>query len=135
MNGNKVIQFILKNECLKAATFARSINITPTQVYDLRDGKIKGVSSEIADKILEVYPHYSKTWLMTGLGEEFESSEVLSTAKDEIQSEASKRWDEVLGNAMASDDSLTLAEAKQEIAYWRNKAQDLEYKLAKMGMA
>lgn len=71
MNGKEVINRILTNEDIKAATFAKKIGVTPPQIYDLRDGKIKGISSKIADKILAVYPRYNKSWLMTGIGEMF----------------------------------------------------------------
>lgn len=69
MNGKQVINTILANENIKAATFARRIGITPAQIYDLQKEKIKGVSSNIADKILLIYPNYSKSWIMTGIGE------------------------------------------------------------------
>ena len=69
MNGKEVINMILANESIKAATFARKIGVTPPQVYDLQKGKIKGISSKIADKIIAIYPRYNKTWLITGMGE------------------------------------------------------------------
>lgn len=69
MNGKEVINMILANESIKAATFARKIGVTPPQIYDLQKGKIKGISSNIADKIIAIYPKYNKTWLITGMGE------------------------------------------------------------------
>ena len=69
MNGKEVINMILANENIKAATFARKIGVTPPQIYDLQKGKIKGISSKIADKIIAIYPRYNKTWLITGMGE------------------------------------------------------------------
>lgn len=69
MNGKEVINMILANESIKAATFARKIGVTPPQIYDLQKGKIKGISSKIADKIIAIYPKYNKTWLITGMGE------------------------------------------------------------------
>lgn len=71
MNGKEVINMILANESIKAATFARKIGVTPPQIYDLQKGKIKGISSKIADKIIAIYPKYNKTWLITGMGEMF----------------------------------------------------------------
>lgn len=68
MLGIKVINAILEKEELKAATFAKSIGITPTQVYDLLSGKTKKVSIDLSNKILDVYPQYSKSWLLTGEG-------------------------------------------------------------------
>lgn len=69
MNGSEVINMILTNEDVKAASFARKIGVTPAQIYDLQKGKIKGVSSNVADKILAVYPRYNKSWILTGIGE------------------------------------------------------------------
>ena len=71
MNGKEVINMILANESIKAATFARKIGVTPPQIYDLQKGKIKGISSKIADKIIAAYPRYNKSWLITGIGEMF----------------------------------------------------------------
>lgn len=68
MLGIKVINAILEKEELKAATFAKSIGITPTQVYDLLSGKTKKISIDLSNKILDVYPQYSKSWLLTGEG-------------------------------------------------------------------
>ena len=57
---SEIISSILDREGLKAATFAKSVGVVPTQIYDLQKGKIKKISEEIADKIISVYPHYNK---------------------------------------------------------------------------
>lgn len=41
MDSPKVINFILEKEKLKAGTFAKTIGVTPTQIYDLLSGKTK----------------------------------------------------------------------------------------------
>lgn len=66
---SEIISSILDREGLKAATFAKSVGVVPTQIYDLQKGKIKKISEEIADKIISVYPHYNKVWLLTGVGD------------------------------------------------------------------
>ena len=66
---SEIISSILDREGLKAATFAKSVGVVPTQIYDLQKGKIKKISEEIADKIISVYPHYNKFWLLTGEGD------------------------------------------------------------------
>ena len=66
--GNRVINSILENEDIKAATFAKQIGAVPNQIYDIIKGKIQRVSIAMADKILSVYPEYNKTWLLTGEG-------------------------------------------------------------------
>ena len=37
----EIINSILENEGIKAATFAKNIGVVPTQIYDLQKGKIK----------------------------------------------------------------------------------------------
>lgn len=91
MTGIEVINSILIKEGLKAGTFARRINVGTTQIYDLRSGKIKKISSQIADKILAVYPYYSKAWLMTGEGEMLRDTEPEPSA---TKSEALERLKE-----------------------------------------
>lgn len=66
MVGSEVIFAILANEDLKPGTFAKMIGVTTTQIYDLQSGKVKRISEKVAEKILDVFPQYSKTWLITG---------------------------------------------------------------------
>lgn len=68
MNGSRVINEILKREGLKPGTFAKKIGVTPTQIYDLQNGKTQNVSVKIAEKIMKVYPQYSYSWLLSGEG-------------------------------------------------------------------
>ena len=68
MVGSEVIFAILANEDLKPGTFAKMIGVTTTQIYDLQSGKVKRISEKVAEKILDVFPQYSKTWLITGEG-------------------------------------------------------------------
>lgn len=65
----EIINSILEEEKTKAATFAKSVGLVPTQIYDLQKGKTKKISDEIADKIISVYPKYNRVWLLTGEGE------------------------------------------------------------------
>lgn len=69
METRIIVETLLKSLDMKAATFAKSIGIVPTQVYDLLSGKIKKISDSIADKIIAAYPEYNKFWLLTGEGE------------------------------------------------------------------
>lgn len=66
MTTKEIIQTILDREGLTASSFAKSIGITPTQIYDLQSGKIKKISSGVSNKISSRYPHYSLSWLQTG---------------------------------------------------------------------
>lgn len=69
MSGSIVINTILEREGIKAGTFAKVIGVTPTQIYDLQNGKIKNVTGRIAKKILKAYPHYMYAWLLSGDGD------------------------------------------------------------------
>lgn len=68
MSGSRVINVILEREGVKAGTFAKIIGITPTQVYDIQKGKIQNISPKIANKIIESYPNYTYSWLVSGEG-------------------------------------------------------------------
>ena len=41
----------------------------PQQIYDIRSGKTKSISAELADKIFLVFPELSKDWVLSGRGE------------------------------------------------------------------
>lgn len=69
MTTPEIIETILLNENLKPATFAKSIGVTPTQIYDLQSGKTKKISSLIANKIARAYPAYVVNWLLSGEGD------------------------------------------------------------------
>lgn len=66
---NEVIELIAKNEGITISQFANVLKKPAANLYDIQSGKLKGVSEKLADTIIEQYPHYSKTWLMTGEGE------------------------------------------------------------------
>lgn len=54
---------------INSANFARIIGKNPTYVNDVKKGKTKRISDEIADKIIEQWPELSKIWLLTGKGD------------------------------------------------------------------
>lgn len=66
MNAQEIINIILERENLQAAAFAKRCNLVPTQIYDLQKGKIKKISSGVANKIVSEFPQYSLNWLLTG---------------------------------------------------------------------
>lgn len=66
MNTPEIISKLLEDAGLNASQFAKSVNLIPTQIYDLKSGKTKKISDEVADKILRVYPQYQKAWLLSG---------------------------------------------------------------------
>lgn len=66
MNTPEIISKLLEDTGLNASQFAKSVNLIPTQIYDLKSGKTKKISDEVADKILRTYPQYQKAWLLSG---------------------------------------------------------------------
>lgn len=75
MSTKEIICTILEREEISASSFAKSIGITPTQIYDLQSGKIKRISGNISNKIISIYPHYNISWLLTGEGEMLKKAE------------------------------------------------------------
>ena len=65
----KVIQDIADHERMTVAQIASAIDKPASCLYDIQKGKIKGVSEKLASLILEKFPHYNKSWLLTGEGE------------------------------------------------------------------
>ena len=64
-----IIEKVLSYLRMKPTPFAKSIGVHPTQIFDIKSGKIKSISPAVAEKILAVYPFFSKLWLLTGEGE------------------------------------------------------------------
>lgn len=69
-----IIDSIIQEVNMNAAQFAKSIGAHPTQIYDLQTGKTKSISPAMANKILSVYPSFSKLWVLTGEGEMYTDS-------------------------------------------------------------
>jgi len=42
---------------------------SPQKIYDILSGKVKSISSDLADKIFQVFPEINHEWVMTGRGE------------------------------------------------------------------
>lgn len=70
MRPKEVLEYILSNERINYSELAKLMGIPRVQpLYDIRDGKIKNISENYANKILAVFPKYNKGWLMSGEGE------------------------------------------------------------------
>lgn len=65
-----VINKVLEYTELSPAKFARQIGLKrPQALYDIIHGKTRNISNSMANKIISVFPVFSKSWLMTGEGE------------------------------------------------------------------
>lgn len=64
-----VVSKILEKYGINSANFARIAGKNPTYVNDIKKGKTRRISNEVADKIIEHWPELSRTWILTGEGE------------------------------------------------------------------
>lgn len=69
MTGQEIINKVLEVLDLKAPTFAESIGVKYQRIFDLQKGKVKKVSSSLANDIISKYSQFNLTWLLTGEGE------------------------------------------------------------------
>lgn len=68
MKGNEIIELILNDLGVKAPTFAKSIGVLYQRVLDIQNGRVKKISYDLAKKIIEKYPQYNESWLLSGEG-------------------------------------------------------------------
>lgn len=69
MNKKSTIEIIAENERLDLKELALKVGCNPQNMYDIKSGKAKSVSKRIAEKIINIFPQYSKSWVLTGEGE------------------------------------------------------------------
>lgn len=69
MTGQEIINKVLEELDLKAPTFAESIGVKYQRIFDLQKGKVKKVSSSLANDIISKYGQFNLSWLLTGEGE------------------------------------------------------------------
>lgn len=65
----EIINKIAENEGLSVSALATSLGKPAQNLYDIQNGKIKGISRRLANTIVKVYPQYNPNWLLTGEGE------------------------------------------------------------------
>lgn len=85
---NKVIELMAEHERLTVSQIAQAIGKPATNLYDIQKGKLNGVSEKLADLILSQFPHYNKTWLMTGEGEMLAPKMVCGDGSVQVQGDA-----------------------------------------------
>lgn len=126
MVGSEVIFAILANEDLKPGTFAKMIGVTTTQIYDLQSGKVKRISEKVAEKILDVFPQYSKTWLITGEGSMLTEDTIVPESKF-IKSEGDE-YDELKQTIVELNKrNETLTEANARLSVTIERLTELLY--------
>ena len=68
MQGSEKINEILLNLGIKAPTFAKRIGVKYQRILDIQSGKVKKMSGELANYIINTYPQFDINWLLTGEG-------------------------------------------------------------------
>lgn len=68
MQGSEKINEILLNLGIKAPTLAKRIGVKYQRILDIQSGKVKKISGELANYIINTYPQFDINWLLTGEG-------------------------------------------------------------------
>lgn len=69
MESKDILGAILSELKLNTREFSDILGYSLTKLYDLQRGKTKKLSADLVALILEKYPTFSKTWLLTGEGD------------------------------------------------------------------
>lgn len=117
MNSREILEFITDNEKVTLSKLSQLMGIKRAQpLYDIRDGKIKAISANYADKILSVFPEYSRAWLITGEGQPF------SKNKNEVNlSDLTKRFLEEVERMGVSFYNIAKSTGVQEAMFTKIK--------------
>lgn len=69
MNAKEILNLILNDlQVENFSKFARDIGINGQRLRDIKSGRTLKIPSEVAEAILENYPQYSRSWLLSGEG-------------------------------------------------------------------
>ena len=72
ISSREILEFITENENITLSKLSQLMGIKRAQpLYDIRDGKIKAISTNYVEKILAAFPQYNRVWLITGEGNPF----------------------------------------------------------------
>ena len=75
LSGADILRMILSNEKMTAATLSSKLGYSsPQLLYNISKGITKGISPSLSDRIIDVFPHYSRSWLLSGEGDMFADS-------------------------------------------------------------
>ena len=80
MEAPEILKTIIEKEGITYSSLSKKMGLNRAQsIYDIRDGKVKRISPNYADKILSAFPKYNRAWLLSGDGDPI---------KNEIKDEA-----------------------------------------------
>lgn len=116
------VEVIADNERISLSELAKSIGAKPQNMYDIRSGKVRSVSAQLADKILSVYPKYSRTWIITGDGNMYKDSNSIENAAT---------LNNQVGNGNQFNSSHTVERFLDELAAQRELTREAQKQLDK----
>lgn len=83
MKANERLQEIIDREGLNAKAFSEKLGFErPQRIYDILKNKTKTISEDLANKIISVFPPYSKAWIITGEGSMLQGGDSISHNQD-----------------------------------------------------
>lgn len=116
------IELIADKERITLSELAKRIGAKPQNMYDIRSGKVRSVSAQLADKILSVYPKYSRTWIITGDGSMYNDLETIENAAT---------LNNQVGNGNQFNSSRTVERILDELAAQREITRETQKQLDK----
>lgn len=134
MQGSDIIKLILNDLGVKAPTFAKSIGLQYQRILDIQNNKTKKISTTVADCIVEKYPQYSRTWLLTGEGEMYvkgREKDAIAGTSSTTTVESLMRMNEVLveSNKGLVESNRSLAESNRLLAESNKTMADMQKSL------
>jgi hypothetical protein len=101
--GQVVLRGILKQEGMTINTLGTQLGMDRSQaLYDIDRGKTQTISTRMAEKILASFPHYSRSWLLSGEGEMLKHPTKASSETAEATQKPHRAPQEVEGIASGS---------------------------------
>lgn len=86
MTGAQVIDKLLVFFQLNAKSFSEKIGLDrPQAIYDIQNGKTKGISPRMANKIISAFPEVDKAWLLSGEGNMLKEESVSTNSENTNQ--------------------------------------------------
>ena len=120
-SSREILEFITKNEKISLSKLSQLMGLKRAQpLYDIRDGKIKAISANYANKILSVFPEYSRAWLITGEGKPFSDSDTDKSTSENITSQSQKMYKDTI-----TGKDKEIADLKAEIARMKSEIDKL----------
>ena len=67
--GREIIEELLNHAGVKSPTLAKNLGVSYQRILEIKSGRTKKISLDLANKICEAYPEINKAYLLKGEGE------------------------------------------------------------------